>query len=162
VGIQGQGWRVDRHYPLVSDVEKLIEGISALGVKSMITEMTIDVLPNATSYEGADIHVNVKLEKKLNPYVKGLPDPVQQRLAKRYEELFSFFVKHRKDISRVTLWGVYDGHNWLNDWPVKGRTSYPLLFDRQYQPKPAFFAVLATATDPNNLTAETAESAEKK
>jgi endo-1,4-beta-xylanase len=154
VGIQGQGWRVDRHYPLVSDVEALVNGLSALGVKTMITEMTIDVLPNATSFEGADIHLNVKLEKKLNPYPDGLSDSMQQRLANRYAELFSFFVKHRKDISRVTLWGVYDGHNWLDNWPVKGRTSYPLLFDRQYQPKPAFFAVLKTATDPNNLSPE--------
>ncbi|MGD0077404.1 MAG: endo-1,4-beta-xylanase [Sedimentisphaerales bacterium] len=154
VGIQGQGWRVDRHYPLVSDVEALINGISALGVKTMITEMTIDVLPNATSFEGADIRLNVKLEKKLNPYPDGQPEGSQRGLATRYAELFSLFVKHRKDIRRVTLWGVYDGHNWLNDWPVKGRTSYPLLFDRQYQPKPAFFAVLKTATDPNNLATE--------
>ena len=33
-------------------------------------------------------------------------------------------------IDRVTFWGVGDGDSWLNNWPVPGRTSYPLLFDR--------------------------------
>jgi endo-1,4-beta-xylanase len=40
---------------------------------------------------------------------------------------------------------VHDGQSWLNDWPIRGRTNYPLLFDRQYKPKPAFYAVIAAA-----------------
>jgi endo-1,4-beta-xylanase len=145
VGVQGQGWRIDRHYPTSENIEQFINAVAALGVKVMITEMTIDVLPAAFKYEGADIKMMAKLEKRLNPYVDGLPDDMQQKLADRYAELFSLFVKHKDKISRVTLWGVYDGRNWLNDWPVRGRTSYPLLFDRNYQPKPAFWAVIKTA-----------------
>jgi endo-1,4-beta-xylanase len=30
----------------------------------------------------------------------------------------------------------------LNNWPVRGRTNYPLLFDREGKAKPAFDAVL--------------------
>jgi endo-1,4-beta-xylanase len=45
----------------------------------------------------------------------------------------------------VTFWGVTDGDSWLNNWPVKGRTNYPLLFDRAAQPKPAFDAVIRAA-----------------
>jgi endo-1,4-beta-xylanase len=45
----------------------------------------------------------------------------------------------------VTFWGVTDKDSWLNDWPVKGRTSYSLLFDRNDQPKPAFQAVIGVA-----------------
>jgi endo-1,4-beta-xylanase len=70
---------------------------------------------------------------------------MQQRLADRYANLFRVFLRHRDVISRVTLWGVADGDSWLNDWPVHGRTSYPLLFDRQLQPKPAFEAVIKMA-----------------
>jgi endo-1,4-beta-xylanase len=55
--------------------------------------------------------------------------------------------KHRDVVTRVTLWGVTDAQSWLNDWPVKGRTSYPLLFDRDGNPKPAFQAVIETARD---------------
>ena len=83
--------------------------------------------------------------RKLNPYVNGLPDAVQQQLAERYADLFRVFVKHRDVVTRVTFWGVTDGNSWLNDWPVKGRTNYPMLFDRSGQPKPAYAAVLHTA-----------------
>ena len=41
------------------------------------------------------------------------------------------------------VWGVADGDSWLNGWPVPGRTSYPLLFDRQLKPKPAYERVTA-------------------
>jgi endo-1,4-beta-xylanase len=67
---------------------------------------------------------------------------VQQQLAKKYEELFAVYLKHRDVIDRVTFWGVADGDSWLNNWPVRGRTSYPLLFDREGKPKPAFHAIL--------------------
>ena len=40
------------------------------------------------------------------------------------------------------FWGTQDGRSWLNYYPVKGRTNYPLLFDRQYQTQPAFGVVL--------------------
>jgi len=71
--------------------------------------------------------------------------PLQTALAKRYADLFEVFVKHRKDIGRVTFWGVSDGDSWLNNFPTRGRTNYPLLFDRQGKPKPAFDAVLKAA-----------------
>jgi endo-1,4-beta-xylanase len=72
---------------------------------------------------------------------------VQQELAKRYADLFGVYLKHRDVITRVTFWCVTDRDSWLNDWPVKGRTSYPLLFDRAGQPKPAFQAVIQAATN---------------
>ena len=94
---------------------------------------------------GADINVRVDLQKELNPYADGLPDEVQKKLADRYSELFSQLLAHKDIVSRVTFWGVYDKNSWLNNWPVIGRTSYPLLFDRNYQPKAAFFAIVKTA-----------------
>jgi endo-1,4-beta-xylanase len=65
------------------------------------------------------------------------------KLTKGYEDLFKLFLKYKGSVSRVTFWGVNDGQSWLNGWPIKGRTNYPLLFDRNYQPKPAFDAVIA-------------------
>jgi endo-1,4-beta-xylanase len=69
---------------------------------------------------------------------------MQAKLAARYAELFSVFIKH-KEIGRVTFWGVTDAGSWLDNYPVRNRTNYPLLFDRQRRPKPAFDAVLKTA-----------------
>jgi endo-1,4-beta-xylanase len=77
-----------------------------------------------------------------NPYRDALPEAVQEKLAKRYGDLFGIFNKHHEKISRVTFWGVDDGQSWLNDYPIRGRTHYPLLFDRTFQPKPAFFAIV--------------------
>ena len=50
--------------------------------------------------------------------------------------LFRLFRRHSHQLSRVTLWGLTDGQSWLNGFPVRGRTDYPLLWDRDYQAKP--------------------------
>ncbi|MDX5337951.1 MAG: endo-1,4-beta-xylanase, partial [Cyclobacteriaceae bacterium] len=41
-------------------------------------------------------------------------------------------------IERVTFWGLSDRTSWLNNWPVRGRTNYPLLFNREKQLKSGF------------------------
>ncbi len=142
VGIQGH-WGLD--FPNKEELDAFIDSIAALGVKVMITEMDVDLLPRSFEYMGADISVNAELQKELNPFVSGLPDSMQYKLADRYAELFSQLITHKEKISRVTIWGVYDKISWLNYWPIQGRTNYPLLFDRNYQPKPAFDAVIKTA-----------------
>ncbi len=145
VGIQAQAWRlppVPPGYPSLENVENFINAVAETGVKVMITEMCIDVLPAALNQRGANIGLHTELHKKLNPYTDALPDDMQKKLADRYAELFALYRKHAEKISRVTLWGVYDKTSWLNNWPVRGRTNYPLLFDRNYKPKPAFYAVV--------------------
>jgi len=142
VGLQGH-YRID--WPSVDQVDGTVAAFAKLGVKVMITELDIDVLPPATQYRGADISLNVELQPKLNPYTNRLPDSVQQALAERYADLFGVFLKHRGALTRVTFWGVTDAGSWLNWWPVRGRTSYPLLFDRDGRPKPAFDSVIRVA-----------------
>lgn len=142
VGLQGHD-KMD--WPTAEQQDTTIAAFAKLGIKVNITELDIDVLPRASSSFGADITLNVELQARLNPYANGLPDSVQEALAKRYADLFHVFVKHRDVIDRVTFWGVTDGDSWLNGWPVRGRTSYPLLFDRSGQPKRAFSAVIQTA-----------------
>ncbi len=127
-----------------ADEEATITDLAATGVKVAITELDIDVLPSAWGHT-ADVSLKVEDNSKLNPYPNGLPDNVQQALSKRYADLFAVYWKHRDVVNRVTLWGVTDAQSWLNNWPVKGRTSYPLLFDRNGEAKPAFQAVLMTA-----------------
>ncbi len=137
VGIQGH-WHVGK-VPL-KEIEESILQYSALGIKVMFTELDIEVLPR--NFQGADVSQRMKSDPSLNPYVNGLPDSVQQQLARDYQALFNLFLKHKDKITRVTFWGVNDGQSWLNGWPVRGRTNYPLLFDRQFMPKPAFYKVI--------------------
>ncbi|HKI68254.1 MAG TPA: endo-1,4-beta-xylanase [Verrucomicrobiae bacterium] len=142
VGLQGH-YKMD--WPTTRQLDDTIKAFSKLGVKVNITELDIDVLPRATRSRGADVSMRAASRANLNPYTNGLPASVQRALAKRYASLFRVFVKERKHIDRVTFWGVTDKDSWLNNWPVRGRTAYPLLFDRECQPKPAFYAVIKTA-----------------
>jgi endo-1,4-beta-xylanase len=144
VGLQGH---VALESPSAEETDATISDFARLGVKVVISELDVSVLPRATSQQTAEITLNIKQNPALNPYAAGLPDPVQDMLSKRYEGLFRIFQKHRDVVARVTFWGVTDRDSWRNDWPVKGRTDYPLLFDREGQPKPALQAVLATADE---------------
>ncbi|HEY4233628.1 MAG TPA: endo-1,4-beta-xylanase [Lacipirellulaceae bacterium] len=134
----------DLKYPSIADAETTINELAADTGKMMITEMDIDVLPapNSELAGNAEISRTYESRKEYDPYSKGLTAEVQQKLADRYAELFQLFLKHRDVIKRVTLWGTDDGTSWLNTWPVTKRTSYPLLFDRELKPKPAFEAVI--------------------
>ncbi len=140
VGIQCH-WRLTG--PDLAEAETAIQQYSALGLKVMITELDMGVLP--TKYQGADIAASERMTPEqqavMNPYTKGLPDTVAQQLAERYRQVFAMFLRHQDVIGRVTIWGTQDGTSWLNNFPVRGRTEYPLLFDREGKPKPAFFAV---------------------
>jgi endo-1,4-beta-xylanase len=147
VGLQGH-YKMD--WPTTQQLDETIKAFSALGVKVMITELDMDVLPAATQSQAAEVSMDIALQAKLNPYTNGLPDAVQQKLARRYADLFSVFIKDHEAITRVTFWGVTDAQSWLNNWPVRGRAAYPLLFGRDYQPKPAFDAVIATAAGLNH------------
>lgn len=128
--------------PPLGEVEKTIRDFSALGLKVMITELDVDVLPSRGNAGIADINRREQGDDASNPYTKGLPDDVQQKLAQRYADLFDVYLRHRKSVTRVTLWGLYDGTSWLNSFPIHGRTNHPLLIDRDLKPKPAFFSVL--------------------
>lgn len=139
VGIQGHD-HLD--WPTAEQEDEAISAFEAAGITVSISEFDINVLPNANRQHSADVNLRVQQDAALNPYVNGLPDSVQQQLAKRYAELFGVFVKHHNEVERVTFWGVTDGDSWLNGWPVPGRTNYPLLFDRSGQPKPAYDAVM--------------------
>ena len=151
VGIQGH-WGLN--YPSREHIEAAIDAYAALGVKVMVTELDVDVLP--LTKEGQIIgqgmtHPQFQLpefKRFLDPYRDGLPDEVQRQLAGRYAELFRIFHGRRDRLHRVSVWGVEDGMSWKNGYPIPDRTNYTLLFDREGQAKPALDAVLAVPAPP--------------
>ncbi|MDZ7288776.1 MAG: endo-1,4-beta-xylanase [candidate division KSB1 bacterium] len=140
VGTQGH-WFLD--YPSLDEIETSILTLSQLGIKLMVTELDVSVLPfYPVDAQAVDISsFDAETQKKHNPYPDALPESVQNDLAKRYAALFSLFHKHRDKLSRITFWAVHDGQSWRNYLPISGRTDYPMLFDRQCKPKPAFDVV---------------------
>jgi GH35 family endo-1,4-beta-xylanase len=139
IGLQGH---LHPDWPSAADEDATIRAFAELGIKVNITELDIDMLPPATTQPTADVSLKVEAQAKLDPYKDGLPEAQQQLLARRYAELFGVYYRNRASITRVTFWGLSDANSWLNDWPVRGRTNYPLLFDRALAPKPAFDAVM--------------------
>lgn len=138
IGTQGH---FNLNQPSMQQIEETITSFGDLEIDVMVTELDIDVLPSVYG-TSADISMNSEFQDSLNPYIGDLPESVQQTLTQRYKDIFEIFYNHRDDISRVTFWGVSDGDSWKNNWPVRGRTNYPLLFNRQHQPKPAFFEII--------------------
>ena len=122
-------------FPKIGEFEKSLLAFAALGVQVHITEMDISALPSPKDKQGADVDSRVDYKAESNPYTNGLPEEVEKAHAARYKDFFDLFLKHQDKIKRVTMWGVQDGQSWKNNFPVPGRTDYPLLFDRNYQPK---------------------------
>ena len=146
VGIQGH-WGLN--YPKNQYIEEAIDAYAACGIKVMITELDIDVLP--VTKEGQIIgqgfmhkqFQNEEFKTFLDPYREGLPEDINQKLADRYAELFRIFYKKRDKLDRVTVWGVKDEMSWKNDYPIPGRINYPLLWDRKGMAKKAFSEIIS-------------------
>ncbi len=124
------------NYPDKKTLEYSIAALAATGVKVMITEL--DVRTQTRGYRGADIS---RINRESTSDSNAETQQVQQKLAQKYAELFAVFIKHKKDISRVTFWGVYDKTSWIG--------GSPLLFDRNYQPKQAFDVVIKAVENKN-------------
>lgn len=142
VGMQGH---IGMDYPEIGEYEKSLLAFADAGVKAMITELDLTILPMPDRNIGAEVAANFEYKKEINPYEDGLPADKSKEWNDRMGEFFKLFIKHHDKISRVTMWGVADGDSWRNGWPVPGRTDYPLLFDRNHQPKPVVDTIIETA-----------------
>lgn len=120
--------------PTLEATETSIKKLKNAGVKVLITEWDISILPSP--YEGANIAANFKYSEKMDPYRESVPDSIQQKWNKRVLDMFGLFLKYHDVVDRVTVWGLSDNTTWLNNFPIRGRKDYPVLFDRNNQRKP--------------------------
>jgi endo-1,4-beta-xylanase len=133
VGMQGH---MNMDEPSVEAFETSIKKLAAVGVKVMITEWDISILPNPYNHSGANISDRFAYNKTNDPYREAIPKDVLKAWNKRYTDMFALFIKYHEVIDRVTVWGLTDAHSWKNDFPIRGRKDYPLLIDRDRQVKP--------------------------
>jgi endo-1,4-beta-xylanase len=148
-GLKARGLRVDAigeqaHWgvddPPLAAIDEMLGAMRAAGIAVHVTELDMDVLPRDPDQWGADLAKKAKIREVSNIYPDGLPAEAQQKLARRYADVFRLFLKH--GVARVTFWGVTDANTWLHDFPIPGRVNYPLLWDRDGREKPAFDAVV--------------------
>lgn len=142
--LQSEGLRIDGigmqshcglDYPNMEEYEKSIKAFADLGVKVMITELDVNVLPAPPTFGGADVGQTFAYDKKYDPYPNGLTDSIQKQFDTVYLTLFDIYRRNSDKIDRINFWNVSDGDSWMNNWPIHGRTNYPTLFDRKYKPK---------------------------
>lgn len=148
-GIKIDGIGMQGHLNLdglnLEEFEKSIVAFSELGVKVMITEFDLTILPFPSQQPTADVGLRAEYEARMNPYANGFTDEILAQWNQACTDIFRLFLKHQDKITRVTTWGVTDNHSWKNNWPIRGRTDYPLLFDRDYQPKPVVHTIMEEA-----------------
>ena len=128
VGLQGH-WSIFE--PSVHDLENAINKFASLGLQVQITELDVSVYP----WE--------KEKRNLRPGESDVfTDAQREKQAKKYSEIFKVLRAHKKSITGVTFWNISDQNSWLDNYPVKGRKNYPLLFDQQLQPKKAYYSII--------------------
>ncbi|RYY18811.1 MAG: hypothetical protein EOO04_23225 [Chitinophagaceae bacterium] len=113
-------------------MDSTLREFAALGLKLQITELDISVYPKEHQARQAvkgDLDTTFNMERE------------QQQLAK-YKMCFELFRKYKHAITGITFWNISDRHSWLDNFPVRGRKDYPLLFDRKLQRKKAYWEVV--------------------
>lgn len=131
IGMQGH---MGMDYPDMTQFEESLTAYAGTGINVMITEWDMSAIPTVNT--GANVSDTVAYKAALNPYADGLPEEVSKVWNERMKSFMDLFLKHSDVITRVTAWGISDNDSWKNDWPVEGRSDYPLLFDRNLQMKP--------------------------
>ncbi|MEN3011360.1 MAG: endo-1,4-beta-xylanase [Dictyoglomus thermophilum] len=120
IGIQGH-IRLD--WPSVSEMEQTIQLFSTIpGIEIHITELDMSV------YKEPGIE-----------YPKP-PRNLMISQAYRYKEIFDMLKKYKDVVKNVTFWGLKDDYSWLTI--NRGRNDYPLLFDKDYQAKLSYWALV--------------------
>lgn len=117
------GIGMQAHYNLgtrLDNVKMSLERFISLGVEVSVTELDIMAGTNSTITE---------------------KDAKQQ--AYLYAQLMDLYKKNSENISRVTFWGLNDSTSWRAE-------QNPTLFDKNFQAKKAFYAVV----DPQKYMAE--------
>jgi len=127
VGLQGH-WALTE--PTAEELETSITKFASLGLKVQVTELDVSIHPKE----------HERRAEAFTGKVEYTPE-IEAKQVAQYKMLFEVLRKHRKAITGVTFWNLSDKSTWLDNFPVRGRKDYPLLFDEKYQPKKAFFAV---------------------
>lgn len=129
IGLQAH-WALNE--PSRDQLEKTLEDFASLGLPVQITELDISVYPK-------EYHAK---NKNAADYDTLFTTKREKQQAEQYKMVFSLFRKYKTHITGVTFWNVSDRHSWLDNFPVRGRKDYPLLFNRFLQRKKAYSDVV--------------------
>jgi len=130
IGLQAH-WTLEE--PSKYQLEKTLKDFSALGLPLQITELDVSVY----SFAQTLAHQKKKIVADQN-----FTTERENKQLRQYQMIFNLFRKYKTSITGVTFWNVSDKNSWLDNFPVKNRKDYPLLFDERLKPKKAFWEVV--------------------
>lgn len=159
---EAEGTRIDGmgmqgHYqtvgsPTMEEFSKAARAYAEIVGQVQITELDMKA---SSSYDGTDATRETEFATQ----------------GRRYKELYDTVKSLREEgvnISNITLWGVVDKNSWLQTFNAVGgaadgkQRQCPLLFDDDYQVKPAYWAFADSSRleeeTAKETTAETSES----
>jgi endo-1,4-beta-xylanase len=129
IGLQGH-WAINE--PSREQLDSTLSEFASLGLKIQVTELDISVYPkehNARERRSEDASTAFTKEK-------------EDKQIAIYKLCFELFRKYKDAITGVTFWNISDRSSWLDNFPVRGRKDYPLLFDKDLKPKKVFWEVV--------------------
>ncbi|MEO7989701.1 MAG: endo-1,4-beta-xylanase [Chryseolinea sp.] len=129
VGLQGH-WAINE--PSRQRLDSTLTRFAELGLKVQITELDISVYKKEH---------NARERQQEDNNAVFTPEKEKQQI-EMYKTCFDLFRKHKNVISSVTFWNISDRASWLDNFPVRGRKDYPLLFDKDLKPKKAYWEVV--------------------
>lgn len=129
VGLQGH-WALNE--PSREQLDSTFMQFTELGMNVQITELDISVYPkehNARPKDDSDTDTSFSSEK-------------EHKQMQIYKMCFEMFRKYKDSLTSVTFWNISDRHSWLDNFPVRDRKDYPLLFDKDLKRKKAYWEVV--------------------
>jgi len=123
IPVDGIGLQAHWYYNFPDEkiIRNAIECYSKLGLEIEFTEVDVSAYVWSEARDKAD-------------FLSAMPQDRIKEQAKRYMDLFLITCDY-PNIKNITTWGVADNHTWLDNFPVKERKNWPLLFDEQYREK---------------------------
>ncbi|HET9430615.1 MAG TPA: endo-1,4-beta-xylanase [Chitinophagaceae bacterium] len=129
LGLQAH-WAVNE--PSAGQLDSTLKRFSELGIPLQITELDISIYPKEHNAR----------ERKASDYDTVFTPEKEQLQIAVYKTCFEAFRKYKNVITGVTFWNISDRRSWLDNFPVRGRKDYPLLFDKNLAPKKAYWEVI--------------------
>jgi len=122
IPIHGIGFQthVGLTFPDIATIKASYQAAAATGLKVRISELDVSVNGNNTM-TSLDTTTAAAQKQRYHDIVKAYLDAVPP--AQR---------------GGITIWGTTDGESWINQ---PGHPDWPLLFNNDYSPKPAYFGV---------------------
>ena len=127
VPIDGVGFQMHvlPDWPSIANIEASFRAVAQRGLKVKITEL--------------DVRINNPYNASAPVYTSLTPTAAAAQ-KQRYYQIVAAYLRAVPAAQRggITVWGIWDADSWLN---TSSAREFPLLFDDNFQPKPALQGV---------------------